>query len=67
MKHIKSVSSQYEEYTYFYNKAIYSTAYEYLGRIYHYYKYHTKKLPNNILSSFFMPVSAGMGTGQKFV
>jgi hypothetical protein len=60
MKYTEKLSSQYEEYTCFYNKEIYSTAYEYLGRIYHYYKYYDKKLTDNILSSFFMSVSEEM-------
>ena len=60
MKVLEGLNYEYEKCTYFYNKAIYSTAYEYLGSIYHYYKYYDKKLPDNILSSFFMHVSEEM-------
>jgi hypothetical protein len=57
MKRKIDLEVQWNLYINFYDKAIYATAYEYIGRIYHYYKYFNQQIPQEMQETFLQPIS----------
>ncbi|QOL20188.1 hypothetical protein [Candidatus Bodocaedibacter vickermanii] len=60
MKQKIDLEVHWELHTRFNKLGLYYSSFVHLSNLYHYYKYYDKKLPDNILSSFCMPISEEM-------